>query len=106
MARQPVSTDSLIAILLMGAATYATRAGGFWLARRLAPGRLLRAWLEQLPGAVFAALVAPMVASAGPPGWFAAGIGFVAMRLTRQFLLAVAVGVIAYLLVRSLGLAS
>jgi uncharacterized membrane protein len=106
VARHPVSTDNLIAILLMGAATYATRAGGFWLARRMTPGPLLRAWLAHLPGAVFAALVAPMVASAGPPGWIAAGIGFAAMRLSGQFLLAVAVGVGAYLLVRSLGLAS
>lgn len=100
-----MSSDSLIAILLMAAATYATRAGGFWLARRLTPGPVLRAWLEQLPGAVFAALVAPMVAGAGLPGWIAAGLGFAAMRLTGQFLLAVVVGVGAYLLARQIGLA-
>jgi uncharacterized membrane protein len=99
-----MSGDSLIAIVLMGAATYATRAGGFWLAQRLTPGPVLRAWLVQLPGAVFAALVAPMVAGAGPPGWIAAGLGFAAMRLTGHFLLAVIVGVAVYLLVRSAGL--
>ena len=53
----------------MGTVTYATRAGGFWLAQRLAPGPFLRAWLEHLPGAVFAALVGPMVVGAGPAGW-------------------------------------
>jgi uncharacterized membrane protein len=33
-----MTTTSLLAIVLMGSVTYATRAGGFWLARRLAPG--------------------------------------------------------------------
>jgi uncharacterized membrane protein len=98
-----MSGSSLQAILLMGAVTYASRAGGFWLARRLAPGPFLRAWLEHLPGAVFAALVAPMVASAGPAGWLAAGAGFAAMRLSGQFVLAVAVGLAVYLAARSLG---
>ncbi len=96
---------SLLAIVLMGVATYASRAGGFWLARRLTPGPFLRAWLEHLPGAVFAALVAPMVIGAGPAGWLAAGAGFVAMRATGQFLLAIIIGVGAYLLAKSLGLA-
>lgn len=99
-----MTATSLLAILLMGAVTYASRAGGFWLARRLAPGPFLRAWLEHLPGAVFAALVAPMVAGAGPAGWIAAAAGFAAMRLSGQFLLAIAVGLAVYLSARSLGL--
>jgi uncharacterized membrane protein len=98
-----VTGTSLLAILLMGAVTYATRAGGFWLARRVNPGPVMRAWLENLPGAVFAALVAPMVAGAGPPGWVAAGIGFFTMRLTGHFFLAVAVGVGVFLLARGAG---
>ena len=98
-----MSANSLLAILLMGAATYATRAGCFWLARRLTPGPLLRAWLEQLPGAVFAALVAPMVVGAGPAGWLAAAAGFATMRWTGQFLLAIAVGIAGYVLMRQLG---
>ena len=99
-----MTATSLLAILLMGAVTYATRAGGFWLARRLRPGPFLRAWLEHLPGAVFAALVAPMVVGAGPAGWLAAGAGFVAMRWTGQFLLAIVVGIAVYLLGQRLGL--
>jgi uncharacterized membrane protein len=95
---------TLLAILAMGAVTYATRAGGFWLARRLQPGPFLRAWLEHLPGAVFAALVAPMVLGAGPAGWVAAAAGFGAMRLTGQFLLAILVGLGVYLLGQRLGL--
>ncbi|MEK0085622.1 AzlD family protein [Benzoatithermus flavus] len=99
-----MSWTSFLAILAMGAVTYATRAGGFWLARRLEPGPFLRAWLEHLPGAVFAALVAPMVAGAGPVGWLAAGAGFLAMRRTGQFLLAIVTGLAVYLLGQELGL--
>ncbi len=105
MAGSAVSGTSLLAIVLMGLVTYATRAGGFWLARRVTPGPYLRAWLEHLPGAVFAAMVAPMVVGAGPAGWIAAGAGFVAMRRTGHFLLAVAAGVAVYVAAKRLGLA-
>jgi uncharacterized membrane protein len=99
-----MSWTSLLAILAMGAATYATRAGGFWLARRLEPGPFFRAWLEHLPGAVFAALIAPMVAGAGPAGWLAAAGGFLVVRRTGQFLLAIVAGLAFYLLGQKLGL--
>jgi uncharacterized membrane protein len=99
-----MSADSLVAILLMGAATYATRAGGFWLARRLTPGPLLRAWLEQLPGAVFAALLAPMLAQSGPAGWIAGGAVFATMRFSGHFLVAILVGLAVYLAAETMGL--
>ena len=99
-----MSSTSFLAIVLMGLATYATRAGGFWLASRMTPGPFLRAWLENLPGAVFAAMVAPMVAGAGPAGWIAAGAGFVAMRRTGHFLIAIVVGLAVYLVAKRIGL--
>ena len=87
---------SLAAILAMAAATYACRAGGFWLATRLKPTPFVEAWLQELPGAVFAALIAPMVAGAGPAGWVAAAVGFGLMRWTGIFLLALAGGLAVY----------
>ena len=99
-----MTATDLVAIVLMGAVTYASRAGGFWLARRLTPGPFVRAWLEHLPGAVFMALVAPTVVGSGPAGWFAAAAGFGAMRWTGQFLLAIVVGIAAYLLGKAAGL--
>lgn len=87
---------SLAAILAMGAATYACRAGGFWLATRLKPTPFAEAWLQELPGAVFAALIAPMVAGAGPVGWVAAAVGFGLMRRTGIFLVALAGGLAVY----------
>ena len=101
-----MSATHLVAIVLMGLVTYATRAGGFWLARRLTPGPFVRSWLEHLPGAVFAALVAPMVAVAGPSGWLAAAATLATMRATGQFLLAVVVGLAVYVAGQRLGLGS
>ena len=99
-----MTATGLLTILAMAAVTYATRAGGFWLARRLRPGPFVRAWLEHLPGAVFAALVAPMVLGAGPAGWLAALGTFATMRLSGRFVLAITVGLAAYLLGQRLGL--
>ena len=98
-----MTATSLLAILAMAAVTYATRAGGFWFASRLRPGPFFRAWLEHLPGTVFAALVAPMVIGAGPAGWLAAGAGFLTMRATGQFLLAIVVGIVVYVAGQRLG---
>jgi uncharacterized membrane protein len=93
---------SLAAILGMAGVTYACRAGGLWLARRFRPTPFVQAWLAQLPGAVFAALVAPMVVAAGPAGWLAAGAGFATMRWTGQFLVAFAAGLVVYVLLARL----
>jgi uncharacterized membrane protein len=92
----------LLVILGLGLATYATRAGGYWLARRVRPGPFFAAWLGHLPGTVFAALIAPMVATAGPPGWLAAAAGFALMRWTGQFLLAMILGLAVYVGLRPL----
>ena len=100
-----MSGTSLLTIVLMGLVTYASRAGGFWLARRVTPGPFMRAWLEHLPGAVFTAMVAPMAVGAGPAGWIAAGAGFVALRRTGHFLIAVAAGLAVYIVAKRLGLA-
>jgi uncharacterized membrane protein len=97
-----VDATSLAAILAMAGVTYATRAGGLWLARRFRPTPFVEAWMAQLPGAVFAALVAPMVIAAGPAGWLAAGLGFATMRWTGRFLIAFAAGLAAYVVAQHL----
>jgi branched chain amino acid efflux pump len=98
---------SLLAIFAMGAITYATRAGGFWLASRVRPDPFLRTWLDHLPGAVFAALVAPMALTAGPAGWVGAAAAFATARLGAGFVPAILAGMAAYLLARDgLGLGS
>ena len=58
---------TLLAILLMALATYATRAGGLWLASRFDLSERAGAWLEQIPGAILISLVAPTVLTGGSP---------------------------------------
>ena len=74
---------ALLTIILMAAVTYATRAGGPWLLRRLGdvPTGRLAAWLSAIPGAVLVAIVAPNVLAAGPGGLLAAlAVALVAAR--------------------------
>ncbi|HYE00619.1 MAG TPA: AzlD domain-containing protein [Alphaproteobacteria bacterium] len=93
---------SPLLILAMGVATYATRAGGLVLIKRMRLSPFVETWLGQIPGAVFIALVAPMVLRAGPPGWIAAALTLAAARLWGNFLAAMAVGTVAIALLRAL----
>lgn len=96
-----MTATSFLAILAMAAVTYATRVSGWLVFRRIPPGPRLRAWLEHLPGALFAALVAPMVLEAGPAGWAGAGAAFAAMRASGQFLVAIVAGMVVFLAARA-----
>lgn len=98
-----VDSITLAAIILMALVTYATRAGGLWLASRLELSGRAEVFLEQIPGAILVSLVAPVVVSGGPVAWFAAlAVALVAWR-TGSLLGAMVVGVGAVLLLRSIG---
>ena len=97
----PIEPRNIAAILLMGLATYATRAGGLWLVQRLSPSPFLKAWIGQIPGAVFAALCAPMVLRAGPAGWAAAGVSLLVARRSGNLFLAMVAGIVAIVLLRA-----
>lgn len=56
---------NILTILLMALATYATRAGGLWLASRLALSERVEAWLNHIPGAILVSIVAPTVLTGG-----------------------------------------
>lgn len=92
--------DPLLAILGMAAVTFAIRAGGFLLANRLPSTGFAAAWMRHIPGAVLASLVAPAVASGGPPEWVAAAATALAWLLTRNLLPAMAAGVVTIYLMR------
>ena len=57
---------TLMAIALMALATYATRAGGLWLANRFDLSERAGEWLDAIPGAILVSLVAPTVLMGGP----------------------------------------
>jgi len=77
-------TDATLAILAMALVTYGTRAGGFWLMRRLPPSRRLAAALRHMPGALLVAIVVPLALTAGMAGIVAfVGAALVAVRTGR-----------------------
>jgi uncharacterized membrane protein len=85
----------------MALVTYATRAGGLWLASRLNLSERAEAWLEQLPGAILVSLVAPAVLTNGIPGALAAlAVVMVALR-TGSLPAAMVTGVATIVVLRS-----
>lgn len=99
-----VSLDpqAVLTILLMALATYATRAGGLWLANRLTLSERAEAWLGYIPGAILVSLVAPAVLASGLAEALAGlAVVLVALRI-GSLPLAMVVGVGAVLLFRTL----
>jgi uncharacterized membrane protein len=90
----------LLTILLMAVATYALRAGGYWLMGRVTLSPRLEAGLVYLPGAVLTALVVPATIEAGLPGVLALGAVAVVMRRWGNLFLALVAGVAVVWLVR------
>lgn len=68
-----------ITIAAMAGVTYLTRITGYLALARVPDGGLLRRVLDQVPGATFAALVAPRLVAAPPEEWLAAGVLAVAL---------------------------
>ena len=96
------SPGTVIAIVLMALATYATRAGGLWLASRFELSERAGAWLDQIPGAILVSLVAPAVLTGGPAEALAAvAVVLVAVR-TGSLPAAMVVGVVAVVALRAL----
>jgi branched-subunit amino acid transport protein len=98
-----VPTDVLLAIAGMAATTAGLRVLGFLLADRLPRQGWGARWLQQIPAAVLAAIVAPAVAEGSWPAMLAAGAAALAAALTRNLLAAMAAGVAAIALLRQLG---
>lgn len=97
-----IDPQAMLAIVLMALATYATRAGGLWLASRLDLSGRVEAWLGYIPGAILVSLVAPAVLASGLAEALAGlAVVLVAIR-TASLPLAMVVGVGAVLLFRTL----
>lgn len=99
-----VDSITLTAIVLMALVTYATRAGGLWLASRLELSERAEAFLEHIPGAILISLVAPVVVSGGPVAWISAAVVALVAWRTGSLLTSMVVGVLAVLALRSLGI--
>jgi uncharacterized membrane protein len=86
------SAAVVLAILAMSGATYAMRAGGYWLMGYVRLTPRVRRMLEASPGAVIVATVLPIVMREGIPAAAAIAAGGVVMLVLRRDYLAVAAG--------------
>lgn len=91
---------TLLAILAMGAATFATRLAGLVVVQYIPVKGRTRAALEAVPAAVLMAVIAPMVVATGLAETLAAIItALAALRL--PLIAVVAVGIVAVVLFRT-----
>ena len=93
--------QTLAAILGMALATYATRAAGYWLVRRVTVTGRLAAALEAVPGAVLISIIAPMAFATGPAE-SAAALLTLLLALRFHLIVSVAGGCLAVVALRAL----
>lgn len=86
---------TLLAILGMALATYATRAGGYLLFRVMPTPPLVRVALSYVPGALFVSYVVPALANGGLQQWAGAAATVTLMLLTRNLALSILGGTAA-----------
>lgn len=84
---------TLLAILLMGLATYACRGGGYWLFRQITPPPRMRAMLSYIPGTLFVSFVVPALLQGGIQPMVGGAATLAAMLATRNLMLAMVCGV-------------
>ncbi len=94
---------TLGAILGMAAVSFAVRASGYLVLRRVQPGPFLRAFLSHLPGAIFVAFAAPAVAREGLAGLVGVAVTLLVMARTRSATWALLAGVALFWAVRAAG---
>src|SRR5262245_66643146 len=99
-----IRPDALTAILLMGLASYACRAGGFFLMRYVTVTPRVEAWLKAIPIALVGAILGPVAANGGPAEWLGLVAAVLLMRVTGSDFAAV-VGSIALVVATRLALA-
>ncbi len=83
---------TLAAIVGMAVATYACRAGGYWLFSKISPSPFVRAVLTYLPGTLFVSYVAPAMAVGGLQQWVGGAATIAAMLATGSIAWAIGLG--------------
>jgi uncharacterized membrane protein len=91
------------AILVMALATYAMRAGGFWLMALMPRSPRLQRMIEALPGSVVTAAVLPFIVREGAVAALAIVVAGAVMLATRKDLLAVLAGMAVAASARMMG---
>jgi|YNPMSStandDraft_1061717.scaffolds.fasta_scaffold54528_2 uncharacterized membrane protein len=99
-----IRPEVLLAILAMAAVSYACRAGGYALLRGIRTPAFVDRMLAHLPGALFAAYVAPALVAGGLAAWIGALATVLAQRAGGTMVVAVAAGIAAMWAAQAAGL--
>lgn len=93
--------DVLHAILLMGAASYACRAGGYLLMRYVTITPRVQSWLRAMPMALIGAILGPAAANGGPAEWAGLVVAVIVTRVSGNDFAGAATAAAAVALVRA-----
>lgn len=96
------SPDFLLALLAMGLASYACRAGGFFLMRFVTVTPRIESALKVLPLGVMIGIVMPAVTKGGPPEWCGVLAVIAMMKLSGNDFVAAFAGIATVALLRQL----
>lgn len=96
-----MSLEEALVLLGLGASTYATRAGGFFLMRFVRVTPRVRQWLASLPMAVMGAFLAPVALSGGIAELAAMAVTVVVTRTVNSTIAPIVSGVGTVALLRA-----
>ena len=94
---------ALAAIVAMSAATYATRADGFWLMSHVTLSRKLERFLRYSAGGVLIAIVVQAAMKGDVATWAGLAVTVVAMIALRRSMLSICLGTAVAIAIRALG---
>ena len=93
-------TATILAILGMALATYATRASGLYLMRGVTVKGRLKAALDALPPAILMAVIAPTILTTGVAETVAAAITAVSAFMRAPLVVTILIGVVSVVILR------
>jgi uncharacterized membrane protein len=93
-------TATILAILGMALATYATRVSGLYLMRGVVVKGRLKAALDALPPAILMAVIAPTILTTGFAETIAAALTATAAFMRLPLVVTILIGVISVVLLR------
>jgi uncharacterized membrane protein len=96
-----IDSATLLAILAMAIATYATRVSGYLLLGGVTVRGRLKAALDALPPAILVSVIAPTVVATGLPETLAAAITVGAAVLRLPMIAVIAIGVASVVALRA-----
>jgi uncharacterized membrane protein len=95
-----IEQQTWIAILIMGAITYASRLSGYFLFATYKPSGRVKLALDAMPTAILAAVIAPNVFLSGPAEWAGGAVALATALLRAPLLVTIAAGMAAVALMR------